>query len=241
MSLTYCVWIDNAKNWKALSFYALIPLCICFTTHRLWLSNIYFLGLLYLSNSLILLIHCLILEEPLDEGERGEWQSWLKTQHSKAKIMESGPITLWQIEREKVEAETDFIFLNSRTTVDGDYSYKIKRHLLFERKTIRNLYAKSLQLYLTLCDPRDYSPLASYVHGILQERILQLVAMPSPGDLPDPATECTFLMFPALASGFFTTSTSRDVIRNKTAYEKAETSLCWQRSIYSKLFFFFYQ
>ena len=152
--------------------------------------------------------------------------------------MESGPITSWQIETEKVEAETDFIFLNSRTTVDGDYSYKIKRHLLLERKTIRNLYAKSLQLYLTLCDPRDYSPLGSSVHGILQERILQLVAMPSPGDLPDPATECTFLMFPALASGFFTTSTSRDVIRNKTAYEKAETPFADKGPYIQNCFFF---
>jgi len=38
------------------------------------------------------------LKEPLDEGERGEWKSWLKTQHSKMKIMSSGPITSWQTE-----------------------------------------------------------------------------------------------------------------------------------------------
>ena len=40
-------------------------------------------------------------KEPLDECEREEWKSWLKTQHSKTKIMASGPITSWQIEREK--------------------------------------------------------------------------------------------------------------------------------------------
>ena len=40
-------------------------------------------------------------EEPLDEGERGEWKSWAQIQHSKAKIMASGPITLWQIDGEK--------------------------------------------------------------------------------------------------------------------------------------------
>ena len=40
-------------------------------------------------------------KEPLDEGERGEWKGWLKTQHWKTKIMASGPITSWQIEGEK--------------------------------------------------------------------------------------------------------------------------------------------
>ena len=49
-------------------------------------------------------------EEPLDEGERGEWKSWLKIQHSKTKIMASGLITSWQIDGEKVETVT-FYFL----------------------------------------------------------------------------------------------------------------------------------
>ena len=44
---------------------------------------------------------------------------WVKTQHSKTKIMTSGPITSWQIEGEKVEAVTDFILLGSRVTADG--------------------------------------------------------------------------------------------------------------------------
>ena len=42
-----------------------------------------------------------------DEGERGEWKSWLQTQHSKTKIMASGPITSWQIEEEEVETVTE--------------------------------------------------------------------------------------------------------------------------------------
>ena len=104
----------------------------------------------------------------------------LKLNIQKAKIMASGPITSWQIEREKLEAERDFIFLHSRITVDGDCSYEIKRHLLFERKTIRNLYAKSRQSCLTLCEPRGHSPPVSSVHGILQKRVLDLVAMPFP-------------------------------------------------------------
>ena len=50
-------------------------------------------------------------KEPLDESERGEWKSWLKTLHSKkTKIMSSVPITSWQIDGETVETVTDFIF-----------------------------------------------------------------------------------------------------------------------------------
>ena len=52
--------------------------------------------------------------------------------------MASGPITSWQIEEEKMETVTDFIFLGSRITVDGDCSHKIKRCLLFGRKAMTN-------------------------------------------------------------------------------------------------------
>ena len=48
--------------------------------------------------------------------------------------MASDPITSWQIEREKVEAVTDFIFLGSKITMDGDCSYEIKKHLFLGRK-----------------------------------------------------------------------------------------------------------
>ena len=53
--------------------------------------------------------------------------------------MASGPITSWQIEGEKVEAVTDFIFLDSKITADGDCSLEIKRLLLLERKAMTNL------------------------------------------------------------------------------------------------------
>ena len=52
--------------------------------------------------------------------------------------MASGPITSWQIEGEKVETVTDSIFLGSKITAD-DYSHKIKRHLLLERKAMKNI------------------------------------------------------------------------------------------------------
>ena len=54
----------------------------------------------------------------------------LKLNSQKTKIMASGPITSWQIDREKKETVTDFIFLGSRITVDSDCSHKIKRRLL---------------------------------------------------------------------------------------------------------------
>ena len=54
----------------------------------------------------------------------------LKLNIQKTKIMASGPITSRQIEREKVETVTDFIFLGSRITADGDRSHEIRRHLL---------------------------------------------------------------------------------------------------------------
>ena len=53
--------------------------------------------------------------------------------------MTSGPITLWKIEGEKVETVTDFIFLGSKITVDGDCHHEIKRHLLLGRKAMTNL------------------------------------------------------------------------------------------------------
>ena len=55
--------------------------------------------------------------------------------------MASGPITLWQIDGESMDTVTDFIFLGSKITADGDYSHKIKRHLLLGRKSLTNLEA----------------------------------------------------------------------------------------------------
>ena len=63
----------------------------------------------------------------------------LKLNIRKTKIMASGPITVWQIEGEKVETVTDFIFLGFKITVDGDCSHEIKRRLLLGRKTMTNL------------------------------------------------------------------------------------------------------
>ena len=58
----------------------------------------------------------------------------LKLSIQKTKIMASGPITSWQTDGETMETMTDFIFLGSKITADGDCSHEIKRHLLLGRK-----------------------------------------------------------------------------------------------------------
>ena len=63
----------------------------------------------------------------------------LKLSIQKTKIMSSGPITSWHIDGKKVETVTDFLFLGSKITVDGDRSHKIKRHLLLGRTAMKNL------------------------------------------------------------------------------------------------------
>ena len=63
----------------------------------------------------------------------------LKLNFQKTKIMASSPITSWQINGETMETVTDFIFLGSKITADGDCSYEIKRCLLLERKAMTNL------------------------------------------------------------------------------------------------------
>ena len=78
-------------------------------------------------------------KEPLDESGRGEWKCWLKTQHSKTKIMASVPINSWQIDGETIETVTDFILGGSKITADDDCSHEIKRCLLLGRKGTTNL------------------------------------------------------------------------------------------------------
>ena len=63
----------------------------------------------------------------------------LKVNIKKTKIMASGPITSWQIEGEKVEVVTDFLFLGSKITADGDCSLEIRRCFLLSRKAMANL------------------------------------------------------------------------------------------------------
>ena len=66
-------------------------------------------------------------------------KSGLKFNIQKTKIMAFSPITSWQIDGETMETMTDFIFLGSKITIDGDFSHEIKRPLLLGRKAMKNL------------------------------------------------------------------------------------------------------
>ena len=74
----------------------------------------------------------------------------LKLNIQKTKIMPSGPFTSWQIDGETVETVSNFIFLGSKITADGDCSHEIKRHLLVERKVMTNLDSISKSRDITL-------------------------------------------------------------------------------------------
>ena len=65
----------------------------------------------------------------------------LKLNIQKTKIMASSPITSWQIDGETMETVTDFIFVDSKITADGDCSYEIKRYLLLGKKVMTKLYS----------------------------------------------------------------------------------------------------
>ena len=76
-----------------------------------------------------------LLMKVKEESEKAD----LKLSTHKTKIMASGPITSWQIDGETIETVTDFIFLGSKITADGDCSHEIKRRLLLGRKVMTNL------------------------------------------------------------------------------------------------------
>ena len=81
----------------------------------------------------------------------------LKLNIQKTKIMASGPITSWQIEGEKVEAVTDFIFLGSKIFADGDCSHEIKRFLPLGSKVMTNLDSVSKRQRHHFADKSLYS------------------------------------------------------------------------------------
>ena len=104
------------------------------------------MGLAYSKNLTVKVAQsCPTLCNPIDCIVHGILQArildWLglKLNIQKTKIMASGPITSWERDGETVETVSDFIFLGSKITADGDCNHEIKRHLLLGRKVITNL------------------------------------------------------------------------------------------------------
>ena len=92
---------------------------------------------------------CLLIRVK-EEGEKVS----LKLNIIKTKIMASGLIIAWQIEGEKVEVATYFLFLGSKITADGDFSHEIRRRLLLGRKAMTNLDSV-LKTETLLCQQRS--------------------------------------------------------------------------------------
>ena len=104
-------------------------------------------------------------KEPLDESERGKLKrlSWNST-FKNTKTMASVPSLSSQIKGEKVEGVTDFIFLGSKITVDGDYSHEIKRCLLPGRKAVTDLDSMLKSRHITLLTKALYSQSCGFSH-----------------------------------------------------------------------------
>ena len=89
----------------------------------------------------------------------------LKLNIQKTKIIASGPITSWQIDGETMETVSDFIFLGSKITVDGDCSHEIKRSLLLGRKVMTNLDSIFKSRDMTL--PTNVHPVKAMVFPVV--------------------------------------------------------------------------
>ena len=105
----------------------------------------------------------------------------LKLNIQKTKIMASGPITLWEIDGETVETVSDFIFLGSKITADGDCNHEIKRLLLLGRKAMTNLDSILKSRDITL-----------FGHSIMSNSLrphgLQHARLPCPSPAPEACT-----------------------------------------------------
>ena len=102
------------------------------------------------------------LKSLLMKVKEGSEKVGLKFNIQKTKIMASGPITSWQIDGETMQTMTDFIFLGSKITADGDCSHEIKRHLLLGRKPRQ--YIKNQRHYFANKGPSSQSYVFSSSH-----------------------------------------------------------------------------
>ena len=108
----------------------------------------------------------------------------LKLNIQKTKIMASGPITLWQIDRETVETVADFIFLGSKITADGDCSHETKRRLLLGRNVMTNLDSVNNSAFLQTSWELLKTEYVNPLNIFLQVVIWELLSKPSPDLLP---------------------------------------------------------
>ena len=122
------------------------------------------------STTTILVVKVLLVPSLLKQGEGGKFLNGLILIIETTKIMASGPITSWQTEGEKVEAVTDFLFLDSKMA-DGDCRHEIRRWLLHGRKAMTNL-DRVLKAKTSLCHKKAWIvkamvfPVVMYIYEI---------------------------------------------------------------------------
>ena len=104
----------------------------------------------------------------------------LKLNTQKTRIIASGPITSWQIDGERMETVTDFIFLGSKITADGDCSHEIKRHLLLGRKVMTHMLLSHLSRVRLLVTPWTAAYQAPPSMGFSRQEYWSGVPLPSP-------------------------------------------------------------
>ena len=131
-----CSCLENPRDWGA--WWAAVYGVAQSWTRLKWLS----------SSSSSKTLQSLLMKVKEESGKVG-----LKLSIQKTKIMASGPITSWQIDRETMETVRDFMFWGSKVTADGDCSHEIKRCLLLGRKSMTNLLLLLLShfSYVRLC------------------------------------------------------------------------------------------
>ena len=95
------------------------------------------------------------LKSLLMEGKEESEKGGLKLNIQKMKIMASSPVTSWQIDGETMKTVTDFIFLSSKITADGNCRYEIKRRLLLEREALTNVDSILKKAETLLCQQRS--------------------------------------------------------------------------------------
>ena len=145
MAIQYCItlflleieWVPTVTLGFFFVFF--LTFCFIFEDSRIKIIGRNINNFRYANNTTLMAESKEELKNLLMKVEEESEKAGLKLNIKKTRIMASGPVTSQKIDGEKMETMTDFIFLGSKITVDGDCSHEIKRHLLLGRKAVTNL------------------------------------------------------------------------------------------------------
>ena len=172
MAIQYCItlflsdieWVQTVT--LGFFWFVFLTFCFIFEDSRIKIAGRNINNFRYADDTTLMAESKEELKNLLMKVKEESEKAGLKLNIQKIRIMASGPITSQKIDGEKMETMTDFIFLGSKITVDGDCSHEIKRHLLLGRKAITNLECiKKQRHYLANKGPssQSYGFSSSYV------------------------------------------------------------------------------